>query len=69
MKNYKVKAIKYFIDAIENMPRNIDDEFMVTEERYKELKKHNAVELIIEESEKIEVEEKPKKTKRTRKEK
>lgn len=66
MKDYKVKAIKYFIDATENMPRNIDDEFMVTEERYKELKKHNAVELVIEET--IE-EEKPKKTKKTKKSK
>lgn len=39
----KVKVIETFNDAVELCVRNIDDEFLCTEERYEVLKEHNVV--------------------------
>lgn len=57
MKNYKVKAIRYFVDKEEMEERKVNDEFYCTKERYKFLKEHKAVELI-----EIEVEEEKEET-------
>lgn len=60
MKNYKVKAIRFFRDSNEidektgrKIERQINDEFYCTKERYEFLKQNNAVKLveIIEEKE------------------
>ena len=61
MKNYEVKAIKNFKDALENKERQTNDIFLCTKERYEYLKEHNAVELVkvIEEEKKVEKVEKP----------
>lgn len=57
MKNYKVKAIRYFVDKEEMEERKANDEFYCTKERYEFLKEHKAVELI-----EIEVEEEKEET-------
>lgn len=62
MKNYKVKAIRFFRDSNEidektgrKIERQINDEFYCTKERYEFLKANNAVKLVeILEVEKIE---------------
>lgn len=53
MKNYKVKAIRFFRDSNEidektgrKKERQINDEFYCTKERYEFLKANNAVKLI-----------------------
>lgn len=46
MKKCKVKVTRYFKDKIENVERNVNDEFLCDKERYEFLKKNNAVELI-----------------------
>lgn len=46
MKNYKVKALRPFTDALEKVDRVMSEEFYCTEERCKVLIEHNAVELI-----------------------
>lgn len=53
MKNYKVKAIRFFRDSNEidektgrKIERQINDEFYCTKERYEFLKQNNAVKLI-----------------------
>jgi hypothetical protein len=53
MKNYKVKAIRFFRDSNEidektgrKIERQINDEFYCTKERYEFLKANNAVKLI-----------------------
>ena len=46
MKDYKVKATRYFKDVVENKERNKGDEFECTLERYEFLKDNNAVELV-----------------------
>ena len=77
MKNYKVKAIRFFRDSNEidektgrKIERKINDEFYCTKERYEFLKQNNAVKLIeeiVQDSEKEEeIKQKPKK-KRTNK--
>lgn len=45
MKNYIVKALKYFKDKEEKKERFVGDEFETTKERYEYLKEHNAVKL------------------------
>lgn len=65
MKKILVKATRGFNDAVELVYRKQDDEFIVSKERYEELKAHNAVEMIAEEVEEVVeeiVEDKPKKT-------
>ena len=60
MKNYKVKATRFFRDSNEidkktglKVERKVNDEFLCTKERYEFLKQNNAVKLveIIEEKE------------------
>ena len=53
MKNYKVKAIRFFRDSNEidektgrKIERKINDEFYCTKERYEFLKQNNAVKLV-----------------------
>jgi hypothetical protein len=53
MKNYKVKAIRFFRDSNEidektgrKIERKINDEFYCTKERYEFLKANNAVKLV-----------------------
>jgi hypothetical protein len=53
MKNYKVKAIRFFRDSNEidektgrKIERQINDEFYCTKERYEFLKANNAVKLV-----------------------
>lgn len=53
MKNYKVKAIRFFRDSNEidektglKVERKANDEFFCTKERYEFLKQNNAVKLI-----------------------
>ena len=53
MKNYKVKAIRFFRDASEidkktglKVERKVNDEFLCTKERYEFLKANNAVKLV-----------------------
>lgn len=46
MKNYKVKALKPFTDAVEKVDRILDEEFYCTAERCKVLIEHNAVVLL-----------------------
>lgn len=53
MKNYKVKAIRFFRDSNEidektgrKIERQINDEFYCTKERYEFLKQNNAVKLV-----------------------
>ena len=64
MKNYKVKATRFFRDSNEidkktglKVERKVNDEFLCTKERYEFLKQNNAVKLV-----EI-VEEQPKETK------
>lgn len=64
MKSYKVKAKLKFNDTVDNIVREIGDEFLCTEERYKYLLEHNAIEFIEEiivEEEKVEKFVEPKK--------
>lgn len=71
MKNYKVKALINFNDIEENEKRIANESvFMITEERYRFLRKHNAVSLveIVKEEPKEEVKvDKPKKTRKSTK--
>ena len=46
MKNYKVKAKIVFDDVVEKVHRNIGDEFLCDEERYKFLSNHYAVDFV-----------------------
>lgn len=46
MKNYKVKALRFFKDKEEDKNRFIGDEFETTKERYEFLKSKGAVELV-----------------------
>ena len=46
MGDCKVKVLFRFDDVEEKVTRNIGDEFYCSEERYKFLEKHKAVELI-----------------------
>ena len=46
MKNYIVKALKYFKDKEEKKERFVGDEFYCTKERYEFLKANNAVKLV-----------------------
>lgn len=46
MKNYKVKATRFFVDKEEKVERKVNDEFVCTQERYEYLKANNAVELV-----------------------
>lgn len=75
MKDFKVKVLFRFDDVEEKVTRNAGDEFYCSEERYKFLEKHNAVELIektkieeengfLEKSDANKVEEKPKRRKK-----
>ena len=59
MKNCKVKVTRYFKDKVEQVERNVNDEFLCDKERYEFLKANNAVELIgivVEDADTIEVE-------------
>lgn len=78
MKNYKVKAIRFFRDSNEidektgrKIERKINDEFYCTKERYEFLKQNNAVKLIeeiVQDSEKEEeIKQKPKKKRTSKK--
>ena len=53
MKNYKVKATRFFRDSNEidkktglKVERKVNDEFLCTKERYEFLKQNNAVNLV-----------------------
>ena len=53
MKNYKVKATRFFRDSNEidkktglKVERKVNDEFLCTKERYEFLKQNNAVKLV-----------------------
>lgn len=46
MKNYVVRATRYFKDKVENKERQVNDEFYCTKKRYEFLKANNAVELV-----------------------
>ena len=53
MKNYKVKATRFFRDSNEidkktglKIERKVNDEFLCTKERYEFLKQNNAVKLV-----------------------
>lgn len=50
MKDYKVRALRYFYDKTDNINRFINDEFFATKERYEFLKNKGAVELVEEQT-------------------